>query len=278
MSSGRPPDHLPPPRRRFAQHFLRDRRILQRIVDALGPDPASTVVEIGPGRGALTDLLVERSGRVVAIEIDRDLAELLRERYADRPNVQVIEGDALALAWGTAAGGPYLLAGNLPYNLTTPLLFKSLEAPAPRRAVFLVQLEVAQRLMASEGGKEYGALTVNLRVALNIEMIARVPAGAFHPRPAVDSAIIRLSPRAVPLLDTPDTRRFREFTQRVFAMRRKQLQRVLRANYGWDAPRAAAALLAIGVEPAARPETLPVERLVALFRQVDAFEDRTPDD
>ncbi len=269
MTRRRPPDALPRPRKRFAQHFLHDRRALERIVDALAPDAGSVVVEIGPGRGVLTDALVARAGRVIAIEIDRDLAALLRTRYADRPHVQLVEGDALAMAWDALAGGPYLLAGNLPYNLTTPLLFKALERPMPERAVFLVQWEVAQRIVADEGRKEYGALTVNLRIGMSAEIIARVAASAFHPRPGVDSAIVRLTPHPAPLVSPGDAPRFSEFVQNVFAMRRKQLQRVLRAIKHWDGSQVAAVLATIGLDPAVRAETLSAGKFVELFQAVE---------
>jgi 16S rRNA (adenine1518-N6/adenine1519-N6)-dimethyltransferase len=261
VTGGRRP--LPPPRKRFAQHFLSDPRILGRIADALQPDASSTVLEIGPGRGALTRELVKRAGRVTAIEIDRDLADHLRQEFADDPRVQIVEGDALRVAWSELVSPPFLLAGNLPYNLTTPLLFKALEPPLPRRAVFLVQREVADRIVAPEGGKEYGALSVNVRVAMEVSVVTRVPAGAFQPRPAVDSAVIRFVPRQQPLLAGAELRAFREFVQSVFTMRRKQLQRVLRALGVGDADQI---LATIGVEPTARPETLSVEGFVSLFR------------
>jgi 16S rRNA (adenine1518-N6/adenine1519-N6)-dimethyltransferase len=276
MTRRRPPDALPRPRKRFAQHFLHDRRALERIVEALAPDAGSVVVEIGPGRGVLTDALAVRAGRVIAVEIDRDLAALLRTRYADRPHVQVVEGDALTMAWDALAGGPYLLAGNLPYNLTTPLLFKALERPMPERAVFLVQWEVAQRMVAEEGRKEYGALTVNLRIGMSAEIIAHVAARAFHPRPGVDSAIVRLTPHPAPLVSPGDAPRVSEFVQNVFAMRRKQLQRVLRALKHWDGSQVAAVLATIGLDPAVRAETLSAGKFVELFQAVEIGE-RPPD-
>jgi 16S rRNA (adenine1518-N6/adenine1519-N6)-dimethyltransferase len=262
-ASRRPP--LPHPRKRFAQHFLSDPTILGRIADALAPGPRETVVEIGPGRGALTERFAARAGRVVAIEVDRDLASMLRHRYASVPRVTIVEADALDVSWSELAGGDFLLAGNLPYNLTTPLLFKAVEPPLPRRAVFLVQREVAERIVAPEGGKEYGALSVNLRVVTDVEIVARVPAGAFQPRPSVDSSIIRLAPRRSTLIAPEEARAFREFVQSVFGMRRKQLQRILR-SLGLDPAAAERTLVSAGVARSARPETLPVERFVALFR------------
>jgi 16S rRNA (adenine1518-N6/adenine1519-N6)-dimethyltransferase len=160
---------LPRPRKRFGQHFLADPRSLERIVEALAPEPSDTVVEIGPGRGALTDLLIPRSGRLVAVEIDRDLVRHLKARYAGQPNVEVVEGDALNADWAAMAGGSYLLAGNLPYYITTPLLFRILATPRPRRAVLLVQREVAARLAATrvEGLRRP---TVNAQVTASVRV------------------------------------------------------------------------------------------------------------
>jgi 16S rRNA (adenine1518-N6/adenine1519-N6)-dimethyltransferase len=260
------PGGFPAPRRRFSQHFLTDRRILQRVVDGLTPAADSTVVEIGPGRGGLTDLLAPRVKRIVAIEIDRDLAAHLRSRYAGDTRVEIVEADAMDVDWGEVGGPGYLLAGNLPYSLTTPLLFKALERPLPQRAVFLVQREVAARLVATEGGKEYGALSVNVRVSTTVKIVGQVPAGAFHPAPSVDSSIVVLTPREAPLLDPREVLTFRRFVQAVFGMRRKQLIRVLREVDQLGPADAAAILDAASIDHDARPETLSPDQFVTLFR------------
>src|SRR5687768_3214091 len=189
------------PRKRFGQHFLADRGVIGRIVDALALTGSETVLEIGPGRGALTDQLAERAARVIAIEIDRDLVRFLRERYADRPHVRVEEGDALATPLEQRAGGPFVLAGNLPYYISTPLLFHALSAPRPERAVFLLQREVGERLAAQPATDAYGALTVNAGVVAASEIVSRVRPGAFFPRPRVDSAIVRVTPLATPMVE-----------------------------------------------------------------------------
>jgi 16S rRNA (adenine1518-N6/adenine1519-N6)-dimethyltransferase len=257
---------LPRPRKRFGQHFLTDPASLRRIADALDPDPSDVVVEIGPGRGALSDVLIPRCGRLVAVEIDRDLVKHLREKYAHLANVEIVEGDALETDWSATAGTSYLLAGNLPYYITTPLIFRILEAPRPRRAVLLVQKEVAERLVAEPGSGDYGALTVNVQSTASVRVVSRVSAGAFHPKPKVDSAIISLTPLGQPLLGAGEEAPFRKFVQAVFGMRRKTLLRVLRELRVPEASRAAMILGTLGLEPTMRPEVVGPSDFVRLFR------------
>lgn len=259
-------ERLPRPRKRFGQHFLSDPHALGRIVDALSPEATDTVVEIGPGRGALTDLLSTRCSRLVAIEIDRDLVRHLRARYEGQAHVEVVEGDALEVDWGSIAGPRYLLAGNLPYYITTPLIFRVLEAPRPRRAVLLVQKEVADRLSSEPGTGDYGALTVNVQATTSVRTVGRVSAGSFHPKPKVDSAIVLLTPRPEPLLGTSEEEPFRRFVQAVFGMRRKQLVRVIREIRQLDATQAVTLVTSLGLEASIRPEMLSAEDFVRLFR------------
>lgn len=247
---------LPRARKRLGQHFLADRSVLERIADALGITSADTVVEIGPGRGALTDLLCERAGRVVAIELDRDLVPYLRARYAGKRNVEIIERDVLEIPLGDVAGGPYLLAGNVPYYITTPILFHALEPPRPARAVYLVQREVAERVVAPPGSKTYGALSVNVQGFARADLVGRVPPGAFRPPPAVESAILRVIPRDDPVVPDESADRFRTLVQAAFSLRRKQLRRVVRTVASLDAEAAEAVLAAAAIDPEARPETL----------------------
>ncbi len=261
---------LPAPRKRFGQHFLRDRAVLARIVDALALTGTETVIEIGPGRGALTDLLAPRAGRLVAVEIDRDLAAHLRARYAADRHVEIVEGDVLQLSLAALAGPEYVLAGNVPYYITTPILFHALAVPRPRRAVYLVQREVADRLVAEPGGKTYGALGVNVQAVASVELVVRVPPGAFAPPPQVDSAVVRVTPRADPVVAPDEEARFRRFVQAAFALRRKQLRRVVRTIGGLDAEAADAILNTAGVDPDARPETLTAAEFAALVRAVAA--------
>lgn len=272
MKTGRTP--LPPTLKRLGQHFLTDARVLERIADALAIQPGDTVVEIGPGRGALTALLVERvgddtsAGRVVAIELDRALAQILRERYADSRHVHIVEHDVLQVHLGDVAGEEYLLAGNVPYYITTPILFHILEAPAPKRSVFLIQREVAERAVAPPGDKTYGALSVNLQAVAHVEYLFEVPPGAFTPPPKVDSAVIRVTPREESLIAVQERKPFQRFTQAIFGLRRKQMVRVLRTALNIEAAAAEQLLGGAGIDSSARPESVSPETFARLFRAV----------
>lgn len=257
---------LPPIRKSLGQHFLVDRRILSRIADALDPGPEETVIEIGAGRGALTDVLRERTKRLIAIEYDRALAALLRERYASDDAVRVVEADVLEVSLGEIAGGSYSLIGNVPYYITTPILFHALRRPRAERAVYLVQREVANRMSAPAGADDYGALSVNLQALATAETVFRVPAGAFNPRPKVDSAVVRVVPRDEPLVSTAEEQPFRELVQAAFGLRRKQMRRVVREINPMSAENADDLLLRSGIAGGVRPETLTPAQFVALFR------------
>ena len=258
-------DRLPQPRKRLGQHFLVDRTALQRIADALAPTPDDVVVEIGPGRGALTDLLATRAKRVVAIELDRDLVPYLRDRYAAAGNVEVIERDVLDVRLADVAGPDFLLAGNVPYYITTPILFHALEPPRPARAVYLVQREVAERIVASPGSRTYGALSVNVQAVANAELVARVGAGAFRPPPSVESAIVRLTPRSDPVVAEAQEKEFRSLVQECFGLRRKQMRRVIRTVAHLGAEAAERVLTDAGIDSEARPETLSPEGFARLL-------------
>ena len=257
------------PKKRFGQHFLRHRSLLERIADALAPAPGDLVVEIGPGEGTLTEVLAARGARVVAIEKDRDLVPQLRSRL---PKVAVVEGDALNLDWRATAGAlpgePLLVTGNIPYSITSPLLDQALAPPRPRRIVFLVQKEVAERVAARPGTSAYGALTVGVQAVAAVETLFAVPAGAFHPPPKVDSAALRLIPLPAPALRDAQVGEFRRLVVGLFGFRRKQLLRGLRELTAWPVERAAEALVRAGVEPTARPETLEPAAFLRLLTAV----------
>lgn len=256
----------PPIRKSLGQHFLTDPRILARIADAVALAPDETVVEIGPGRGSLTDALLARAARVVAIEIDRKLVELLRARYASEPRLTIVEADVLDVNLGEVAGGAYALAGNVPYYITTPILFQALRQPRALRSVLLVQKEVAARMAAPPGDDDYGALSVNVQAVADVELLFRIPAGAFNPPPRVDSAVVRVTPRTKPVVAPGTEERFRTFVQAAFALRRKQMRRVVRTVAERSALDAEAALEASGIDPGVRPETLSAEQFYALGR------------
>jgi 16S rRNA (adenine1518-N6/adenine1519-N6)-dimethyltransferase len=254
---------VPRAKRRLGQHFLTDPRILQRIADALGASPADTVLEIGPGPGGLTEVLAAEAGRLIAIEKDGDLVPALRARV---PTATVVEADALEADWHAVAGPEFLVAGNIPYNITSPLIDKALAPPRPRRIVFLVQKEVADRVGASPGTEAYGALSVGVQAVAMAERLFTVPAGAFHPRPKVDSAVLRLTPLASPIVTDGEVERFRRLVVGLFGFRRKQLGRGLRQLTDWDAGRVEEALAAAGIAGSARPETVPPAGFAALLR------------
>jgi 16S rRNA (adenine1518-N6/adenine1519-N6)-dimethyltransferase len=253
--------------KRFGQHFLKDEKILASIADALGPTQNDVVVEIGPGRGSLTEILAQRSRRLIAIELDRALAEMLGKKYADNRSVEIIQDDVLKVNLGNIAGPNYLLIGNVPYYITTPIIFHALQEPFPKRIVFLVQKEVAERMVAKPGTREYGALSVNLQIAADVEIVRSVPAGAFDPPPKVDSAVVRITPKPQPDVDLE---KFRSFVQALFGQRRKQLQKSLRSVATLSPNESERILRECDVDPTARPETISSYQLLDLFRRTMA--------
>jgi 16S rRNA (adenine1518-N6/adenine1519-N6)-dimethyltransferase len=254
---------VPRAKRRLGQHFLTDPRILQRIADALGATAEDTVLEVGPGPGGLTEVLAGTAGRLVAVEKDADLVPALRERV---PTATIVEADALEADWHALAGPDFLVTGNIPYNITSPLLDKALTPPRPRRIVFLVQREVADRVGAPPGGDAYGALSVGVQAVARAERLFAVPAGAFHPRPKVDSAVLRLTPRAAPIVADHEVEPFRRLVVGLFGFRRKQLGRGLRELTGWEPGRVEAALARAGIPASARPETVSPAPFAVLLR------------
>ena len=223
---------------RLGQHFLADANVLHKIAAALDPEADDVVLEIGPGTGNLTRILAPQVGRVIAIEKDRRLASQCGTRNAECgiENVTVVPGDALKLDWhallDALPGIPHAafrtphckVIGNIPYYITSPLLEKALIPPLPERIVFLVKREVADRLAARPGTKPYGALSFGVQAACRVEKLLVVPAGAFRPRPKVDSALLRLTPLAEPLVAPGETGAFRTFVAACFSRRRKQLR------------------------------------------------------
>jgi 16S rRNA (adenine1518-N6/adenine1519-N6)-dimethyltransferase len=254
---------VPRTKRRLGQHFLSDPRILARIADGLGATSSDTVLEIGPGPGGLTEVLAGRAGKLVAIEKDSDLVPELRARI---PGATVVQADALEADWHALAGPDFLVAGNIPYNITSPLIDKALTPPRPRRIVFLVQKEVADRVVADPGSEPYGALSVGVQAVAGAERLFTVPAGAFQPRPQVDSALLRLIPLEHPLVSDAEIEPFRRLVVGLFGFRRKQIGRGLRELTGWSTEPAEAALERSGIDARVRPETVAPANFAALLR------------
>ena len=272
----RPPLTRPPRRKRFGQHFLHDRSILERIAAAVNTQPGDQVVEIGPGRGALTRQLLARanpdglsgsqtpSAHLDAIEIDRDLAALLSAELADTPGFALHETDALTFDFTALArlrGSRLRVVGNLPYNISTPLVFHLLDhRGAIQDLHIMLQREVIMRMAAKPGDPDYGRLTVMLAPWLSVERLFDVGPGAFHPPPRVWSAVARLTVRAEPIF--PVHEHFGAVVAAAFAHRRKTLRNALRDWVSQEQIEAA------GLDPGARPETFSPEAFNVLAQKI----------
>jgi 16S rRNA (adenine1518-N6/adenine1519-N6)-dimethyltransferase len=256
------------PRHRFGQNFMIDQNLVRVIADAAMLAPGDVIIEVGPGTGTLTEELISRGADVVAVEIDHDLAKLLRERFANQPRFKLIEGDALSSkhalneelvqAIAAARGGKTKLVANLPYNIASPLIIELLILGIDQ-LVFTVQKEVADRLRAAPGSEAYGPLSVMAQLLARVEVLRTLPPQAFWPPPKIESALVRM---------TRDDRSggnaaaFGRFVQKLFSFRRKTLRKAL-SQAGHDA---ADAIKATRLDPQARPEVLSVPQLQALFQ------------
>ncbi len=258
------------PRHRFGQNFMIDGNLVRLVADAGNIAPGDMVIEVGPGTGTLTEELLSRGADVVAVEIDRDLAALLRGRHADNPHFTLIEGDALAgkheinrdlsarIVSANADARAVKLVANLPYNIASPLVIELLIAGVGLLA-FTVQKEVADRLRAQAGSDDYGPLTVMAQLLASVEVLRTLPPQAFWPAPKIDSALVRMT-RADQLGgDAPEVGRF---VQRLFAARRKTLRKAL-SQMELDAQ---SLLNALGIDPQLRPERLTPRQCLELFR------------
>jgi 16S rRNA (adenine1518-N6/adenine1519-N6)-dimethyltransferase len=247
------------PRKRFGQHFLADRGVIDAIVAAIDPQPGQALVEIGPGLGALTAGLLPRCGRLTVIELDRDLAARLRRR----DGLDVVESDVLtvdfrALAAERLAGAPLRIVGNLPYNISSPILFHLLPvADAVADQHFMLQKEVVDRMAASPGGRDYGRLSVMLQWRYRITALLDVPPEAFDPPPRVDSAVVRMVPRPAAEVANIDPARLSTLVAVAFSQRRKLLRHTLGPWIAQHAPGAAFDLQR-------RAEEVPVAEYIAL--------------
>lgn len=270
-SSGRKP--------KLGQHFLANDSNAGRIIDALGDISQSTVLEIGPGRGVLTSLLAKRSRRLIAIELDRVLAAQLRMKFGLHPNVEIIEGDVLAIDFSTLFGPkpgssrpglvqtpePVPVVGNLPYYITSDILLRLFEfRQCFSTIVIMVQKEVADRLAASPGSSDYGLLSATAQLYAKVERLFTLPPGAFSPPPKVHSSVVRLT--MSPKLDRlkVDEDGFIRFLKLSFGQKRKTLWNNLKTEYAPEPLKEA--LQEAGVKPTVRAETLPLEKSAAIFR------------
>ncbi|HUM18102.1 MAG TPA: 16S rRNA (adenine(1518)-N(6)/adenine(1519)-N(6))-dimethyltransferase RsmA [Candidatus Nitrosotalea sp.] len=265
--------------RALGQHFLRDRSVVDRILALVRPVAHDLVVEIGPGRGALTEALASRAGRVLALEIDAELAAALQGRFARSSHVEIRQADARRFeAAGLRAlvpdpGGRVLVVGNLPYSVGKPIL-AALVASGPLidEMALMLQKEVAQRVAAAPGGKTYGALSVLTQAAAAVELAFSVPPGAFSPPPQVDSAVIHLKPHREPPVPIPDPARFGAVVRAAFSQRRKSLANALAAGLAISAERARRLAEDAGIDPGRRAETLSLAEFARLASSPDPSE------
>ena len=263
------PDDLPRAKRSLGQNFLIDANIQRRIVASLEAGPDDEVLEIGPGVGALTRHLAGRVRRLVLVELDNDLAARLTAEFAGDPTVEVINRDVLEVPLEEITADPASLRviGNIPYNITTPILFGLLERrPRPREIVLMVQREVADRILEPEGSKTYGALAVGVRSVADAKRVLNVSREAFRPVPDVMSSVIRITPRQPPELTPEEETALRTLTRAAFGQRRKQFQRILRDFYRLTPEQIAELDSALGIDLRDRPETFSPAGFIELSR------------
>ncbi|MEE9246818.1 MAG: 16S rRNA (adenine(1518)-N(6)/adenine(1519)-N(6))-dimethyltransferase RsmA [Gemmatimonadota bacterium] len=260
----------------LSQNFLVDGNLQRKIVEALEPGADDHVLEVGPGTGALTQHLAGRVGTLTLVELDDELASQLAEDYREYDDVEMIHADILDLPLDRlAGGGPLKVIGNIPYHITSPLIFHLLDRrPRPERIILTVQREVADRVLAKPGGKEYGALTIGVQAVATCKRLFNISRGAFRPRPDVDSTVICLTPLAPPPFSESEERLLRQLTRAAFSRRRKQLRTILRQapEYSLSAERADAILTSLGIDPTTRPEALPVAGFLSLARALGPAE------
>ncbi|GAB4173678.1 MAG: 16S rRNA (adenine(1518)-N(6)/adenine(1519)-N(6)) -dimethyltransferase RsmA [Wenzhouxiangellaceae bacterium] len=255
-------DHRP--RKRFGQNFLVDENVIRRIVGAIAPNPGDRLVEIGPGLGALTGPLLERVERLDVIELDRDLAGGLAERLGHPPGLRIHQADALGFDFAQlAADGPLRVVGNLPYNISTPLLFHLLgQADVLTDMHFMLQKEVVDRITARPGTRTWGRLGVMVQFRAQAERLFRVPPGAFRPPPKVESAVVRIVPRVLDATERALLPALDRVVRAAFAQRRKTLRNSLREVLN------AGQIEAAGIDPGARAERLSLADFLRLAEAV----------
>ncbi|HET8709809.1 MAG TPA: 16S rRNA (adenine(1518)-N(6)/adenine(1519)-N(6))-dimethyltransferase RsmA, partial [Spongiibacteraceae bacterium] len=245
-------------RKRFGQNFLHDKNIIDRIVRAIRPRPGETLLEIGPGQGAITSELLASGCELYALELDRDLVEILQRKFHEHPNFHLQQGDALELdlqtliaSAGLTPSTKFRVVGNLPYNISTPLIFYLLAQNTLIADMhFMLQKEVVERLAAEANTKEYGRLGIMTQYFCRIEPLLEVPPGAFSPRPKVQSAVVRLTPYATLPHPAKSVENLQHVVRTAFNQRRKTLRNALQTLLSADD------IAACDIDPGVRPETL----------------------
>lgn len=252
-------------RKRFGQNFLHDRHWIERIAKAVNATEGDDIVEIGPGQAALTRELIAGAGKVRAVEIDRDLAAWLKETFPE--SLSLIKADALTLDWTQVAKNDNLrVVGNLPYNISSPLLFKLLEAADHvKDQHFMLQKEVVDRMVAQHGSKTYGRLSVMLQWRYRMQKLFDVPPGAFNPPPKVMSSVVRMIPKAKEEVPSVDFELFSSVVANAFSQRRKTIRNALSALLSSEE------ISACDVDPGARAEALPLDAFVRLAQKAEAL-------
>jgi len=249
-----------PPKKSLGQHFLHERGVIEKIVLAVDPQPGDALVEIGPGQGALTLPLLRRHGSLTVVELDRDLITPLMESAEGIGDLTIIHKDVLKVDFGKLAGESRIrLVGNLPYNISTPILFHVLEhAEAIVDMHFMLQKEVVERMASAPGSKVFGRLSVMLQAVCRVIPLFDVPPGAFRPPPKVDSAVVRLLPKPAAEIGIKDPVLFEALVRDAFGQRRKTLRNAVQAHCSGEV------ILAAGLRPEARAEQLEVAEFIAL--------------
>ncbi len=252
-------------RKRFGQNFLHDASIINRIIHAVNPNARDNIIEIGPGQGAITEGLVASNAKVTAIEIDKDLIQYLRIAFATRDNFSIIDSDALKINFAALAneGEKLRIVGNLPYNISTPLIFHLLSFKQSISSMyFMLQKEVVDRMAALPGTKAYGRLSIMTQYQCAVERIIDVPPGCFNPAPKVQSAVVKLTVRPYSLV-TNNTSALNTVVATAFQQRRKTLSNALKSMFNTDE------IMSLGIDPKRRPDTLTIDEYIQLANLAD---------